>query len=137
MPTKNQGDFESTGDGTPYFFLFNEKYIIGTPIGIGASERTMDIHFHDFARNYELQAKLKLASAALIRPAYRRPIAYPLEGQELVDSAAGYLAAFAQDSQEQSKRRAYLKNDGVVRILLTDDTLRAEIKTLMKTSAGN
>ena len=114
----------------PYFFLINGDYVIGTPKGIAQSETAIDIPFHDLANNYDLQVKLHLASAAFIRPVWNPPLAYPLRGQKLVEHVAGYLSAFADNHLEQNERRHYLVNNGLVRILVTNDKLRDEVRKI-------
>ena len=114
-------------DATPYFFLVTEQYVLGTPRGIPDSDRTIDILFHDLARNYELQTKLNLASAALIRPVWNPPIAHPMKGRQLIEHVAVYLAAFCDDPQQKEQRKDYLINNGLVRILATDDKLKQEL----------
>ena len=115
-------------ENAPYFFLVTEQYTIGTPRVMAASDRTIDVHFKDLAENYDLQCKLHLASAALLKPEWYPPIAYPMEGQELVKHAATYLAAFSDDPKEREQRRDYLINNGLVRILVLDDKLLEEVK---------
>ena len=106
----------------PYFFLVTERYAIGTPRGISSSDKTIDIPFNEFAENIDLQERLKLLSSVLARP--EALYAAPLAGRELRESVATYLAAFCNDPKEQQQRRNYLMNNGLVRILVTDDNLR-------------
>jgi len=108
----------------PYFFIIDKKYSIGTPKAIAPSDRTIDIPFEDFAKNYDLQCKLKLASAAFVKPSHG---SLP-KSQKLVESVAFYLAAFCEDHEEQNRRIDYLINNGLVRILFTDDDLKSRIK---------
>jgi len=112
----------------PYFFLITERYVLGTPKGMTASDRTMDIPFHNLANNYDLQAKLQLGSMVFLRPAWRPPLAYPMRGRELVENTAIFLAAFCEDQTEREQRKTYLVNNGLVRILITDDVLREEVR---------
>ncbi len=118
-------------DNTPFFFLVTEQYALGTPRGMAASERTIDMPFHDLTKNYDLQAKLKLASIAFIKPAWNPPFAYPMEGQELITHTAVYLASFTDDSQEKEQRMNYLVNNGLIRILITDDSLQEEVRKII------
>ncbi|MDO8516884.1 MAG: hypothetical protein Q7S33_02055 [Nanoarchaeota archaeon] len=104
-------------ENMPYFFLISNKYTLGTPRGIAISERTIDILFHDLAHNYKLQTKLNLASAMLFG-----------RGIDLVSHTASYLAAFANNPNEEGQRRDYLVNNGIVRILVKDDILRDEVR---------
>jgi len=123
-PTANANQTENA----PYFFLVTEQYAIGTPRGMAASDRTIDVHFKDLAENYDLQCKLKLLSAVLLKPVWNPPLAYPMEGQELVEHAATYLAAFSDNPKERELRRDYLTNNGLVRILVSDDKLLEEVR---------
>lgn len=109
----------------PYFLLVTDEFVLGTPRGLEQSSRTIDILFDDLAKNYNLQTRLKLLSAALIRP--DAGWATPLVGEELRQGVAGYLAAFTNDPAEVPSRRAYLLNNGLVRILVVNDAFREEI----------
>lgn len=106
--------------GEIHFFLTTRDYVIGTPGGMTSSPRTVDVTFNDLAKNYDLQSKLRLASAALIKPAWLPPLAYPMQGQELIEHTATYLASFSDNTVERRERRNYLLNNGLVRILVTD-----------------
>ncbi len=114
----------------PYFFLVTEQYVLGTSEGIAASDRTIDVNFSDLANSYDLQTKLRLASSALIKPEWSPPLAYPLQGAELIEGVAGFLAAFTDDPVESRHKRDYLINNGLVRILFTDDGLRQQVEEL-------
>jgi hypothetical protein len=123
---------QPTTNDTSYFFLFSDKYIIGTPSGMNASDRTIDMPFQDLAENYDLQVKLKLVSAVLIHPDMRPPVAYPMVGRELHQAVAWYLSSFAGDHVKQQQREDYLLNNGLVRILITDEALRQEVMPTLK-----
>lgn len=112
---------------TPYFFLVTEQYAIGTSGGIEKSERTIDVSFDEFAQNIGLQKKLHLGSTVLAEPVWNPPLAYPLRGDELKKGVATYMAAFSDNPQERKRRENYLMNNGLIRILVTDDELRKEI----------
>lgn len=112
-----------------YFFLITPEYVIGTPAGIAKSEKTVDILFDDFAKDTGLQEKLKLLSVVLAKPDVLPPLAYPLVGEELKNGVATYLAAFYGEPEEKTQKRDYLRNNGLVRILVIDDKLRQEIKS--------
>ena len=114
-------------ENTPYFFLVTERYVLGTPKGIATSDRTIDVHFKDLAEDYDLQCKLHLASAALIKPLYAT-LTCPLEGHELVKHTATFLAAFSGDSKEREQKKDYLTNNGLVRILILEDKLLEEVR---------
>lgn len=115
-------------DNTPYFFLVNKDYTIGTSRGMASSDRTIDMHFHDLAENYNLQLKLKLASAVFIKPNVHPPLAYPMYGSELHQAVASFISDFADDCVERQQRKDYLTNNGLVRILVTNDALLEEVK---------
>ena len=114
----------------PYFFLVTEEYALGLPRVIDASDNTWDVKFEDLAKDYDLQEKLKLASAAFIRPHFRPPICYPSVGRELVEHVAGFLAAFTDNAAESKQIRNYLVNNGLVRILVTNPKLKRNLDEL-------
>ena len=121
-------DSTNQKDNTPYFFLVTEQYVLGTPRGMATSDKTIDIPFQNLAENYDLQIKLNLGSAVFIKPVVLPPLAYPMQGSELHNAVAVFLSAFADDPTEQQQRKNYLVNNGLVRILVTDDTLREEVR---------
>lgn len=104
-------------DVPSYIFLADGDVTIGTPSAIEASDRTSDIPFADLAANYDLQTRLKLLSAVLIKPDWNPPIAYPMEGKELVKHAAFYLASFCDNPKERKLRQKYLEENRIVRII--------------------
>ncbi len=119
-------------ENVPYFFLVDhERYAIGTSKGIASSEKSIDISLESLANNYELQVKLNLLSAVLLKPAWNPPITYPMEGEELLKHTAFYLSSFTSDQKEQDRRNNYLLNDGHIRILITDDKLLEEVKQVI------
>lgn len=111
-----------------YYFHIADEYTLGTPDSISDSERTVDVLFHDFAQNYDLQTRLKLASTVFIKPVYGPPLAYPMQGQELIESVARYLAVFTEDKKEKKLEIDYLVNNGLVRILALNEELLNGIK---------
>jgi len=111
---------DNTDENIPYFLLVGREGSIGTPRGFASTEHTVDVAFRDLAQNYELQEKLKMLSAVLIRPHMLPPVAYPMEGRELIEGVATYLSAFAEDPEERRNRRDYLLNDGRLRICSDD-----------------
>lgn len=119
-------DTEATYD--PLFLLVEDDYIIGTPGGVRRSSRTIDVCFNDLAENYDLQSKLNLASKAFIRPVWNPPTAEPSRGEELLRGVATYLASFDSDSDERKRKRDYLVNNGMLRILITTRTLLKEVR---------
>jgi hypothetical protein len=118
-------------ESKPAFFLVTERYALGTAEGISNSDRTIDVGFHDLARNYNLQSKLNLLSAVLLRPAWNTPLSLPMEGRELVEHAATYLGSFTDDREEKEQRINYLVKNGLVRILVTDPDLLEEVKQVV------
>ena len=87
----------------------------------------MDIPFKELVNNYDLQMKLHLASAVFLKPAWNPPLAYPLAGKELIEAAAIYLSAFSDDKLEKKEKEHYLKNNGLIRVLINDDKLRDKL----------
>ncbi len=125
----------TTQDTTPYFFLVWEKYTIGTPRGISASERVIDISFNDLIDDYNLQNKLGLLGAALLKPAF--PLINEAFGvgvgnggvrekEKRIDMNACYLSSFNKENYDGSMQ--YLKDNGLIRILITDDKLKQELQ---------
>ena len=100
-------------DDRPYFIVVFTDYVIGTPKGIAESDDTIDIHFDEFIKDKDLQSKLGLASALYV-------------GQK--DFAIAYLSAFSSDPENSEKICNYLQNNGLLRILINDDKLKAEIE---------
>ena len=89
--------------------------MIGTPKGIAASNRTIDIRSDDFFKDTNLQERLGIDPICL--NGSRRALAV-------------YLAAFsnsAGDSGKIDRDTNYFLANGVVRILITDDTLREKL----------
>ena len=110
-----------TEDKNPYFFLITDKYVMGTPTAIvSKSYRTIDIPFYNIATSGELQRELSLLSAKMIRPTDFY--------EDAISITAGFLSAFEEDKIKREKIKNYLKKNGLVRILVTDDKLREEIK---------
>lgn len=131
MTTTTSKNRNAVKDETmPYFFLVTDEYALGTPKGIISSDRTRDVPFNEFARNYELQERLRLLSTVFLKPNWNSPLAYPSEGNVLLNDVACYLAAFAEDSKESKLRKKYLTSNGLVRILVIDDKLRKELDEL-------
>ena len=85
-----------------YLFLDTDEYTIGTPIAIPKSDRTLDIRFHRFAENTYLLEKLNLVQTK---------------------SVIHDLAAFRDSDREMQRRRDYLQDNGLVRILIKEDHL--------------
>jgi|GEM_PF-2039479 len=127
----NKDEVTKKEDKTPYFFLVGGKYALGTPRGMGSSERTVDIPFHDLAKSYDLQTKLGLLSTCFIKHLVHPIFAQPLYGQELIEGVAYFLAAFAEDPAEQKERSDYLIKNGLVRILANDGSIE-EVRELIK-----
>jgi len=96
---------------------------------MASSDRTIDMPFQDLAENYDLQTRLKLLSADLIKP--DDMYADPLSGSKLHQAVASYLSAFASDPTEQQQRRDYLTNNGLVRILVSNDALLKEVRKVV------
>ena len=107
-------------ENTPYFFLLSEKCVLGTPRGIHNSDRTIDMSFQDFAKNCDLQTRLKLDST--------------ISKNQGSKAFAMYLSAFASNQVEQEQRREYLINNGLVRILIEDLTLLKEVKEALRSN---
>jgi len=119
-------DKQTKENTTPYFFLINEKYIIGTPRSMSASDQTMDVKFNDFATDWDLQKKLNLGSY-LMESLWVGSCAHPFNEKKLIDGVAVYLAAFAANPEEEQQRRDYLMKNGLIRILIQDDKLKEEL----------
>ncbi|MCK5149500.1 hypothetical protein KAJ87_01070 [Candidatus Pacearchaeota archaeon] len=120
---------KSKSEDGPFFFLSTEKYILGTPEGFNVSDKTIDIPFQNLVRNYDLQRKLNLASARFLeKPSWN---SHPIWEEEPVECTAIYLASFSKDSKEKEKRRDYLINNGLIRILAYDNIFLKEIKALI------
>lgn len=117
----------TTKDTTPDYFLITEKYKMGTPKNIPTSDKTMDIPFYDLAKDYDLQTKLGLLTNMLVTPPGSKPLHYHLNGKNLIESVATYLAFFDNNPREFKQRKEYLSNNGLVRILFNDDDLRKEL----------
>ncbi|MDP2749790.1 MAG: hypothetical protein Q8O89_03085 [Nanoarchaeota archaeon] len=105
---------QSDQNNTPHLFIVTNDYVLGTPRGIASCDKTIDMTFLDFAKNYELQTKLKLVTV--------------ISENQGSKAFAGYLSAFASDSVEQQQRRDYLTNNGLVRLLVTNDKLFESIR---------
>lgn len=109
----------------PHFFLVSDNYCIGTSKGIADSNQSVDLSFRELVENYELQVELRMASAMWANPRGRKK-------RNSYEMTAGYLAAFASDSSEVERRREYLDNNGLVRILVhNDDALLEKVKKLV------
>jgi len=125
----------NTDSNVTYYFLNSKGYSLATPNGFASSERTIDIPFHDLANNYDLQEKLNMLSRVLIEPDVLPPLAYPLEGEKLIEGVAIYLAAFCDDPKERKQRREYLINNGLVRVLITNDVLLEKVREITQSLA--
>ena len=97
------------------YLLILDDYILGTPDCINQSDRTQDISAQALAQDYDLQSKMRLASAVFIRPdvSYAQPAA----PNELLNKMAAFLADFKTDKAAQDEVRDYLMGDGMLRIL--------------------
>ena len=117
-----------TQDNLLFFFesRYNE-YSIGTPKGIAKSDGTIDISFKNFAKNYNLQSELKLASVFFMN---HLRFEDEFKRDELYYSVAYYLTASKEDKEELQKRK-YLINNGLLRILVIDDSMLENIKKLV------
>jgi len=136
MVDEEQYHRESHQRDMPLVFLITDTYTIGTPIGIHSSPRTRDMRFFEFSHNYQLQKMLCLPSRYFIEPTkgYREVWSgrdQPLVGRELAEAVAYFLAEFTQDPIKKEQAVTYLKDNGLVRILVTDDTLREGLDILL------
>ena len=113
------------------YFLVEEKYVLGVPESITSTERTIDILFNDFARNTEMQKKLKLLSSVFAEPYVSYPLSMPLAPEEIRSGVAGFLSAFIGDQEKRKRGREYLMNNGILRILIEDDRLREEVNSIL------
>jgi hypothetical protein len=111
-----------------YFYLNTDNFLITTPKGCSISKRIIDVPFHEFAQNYDIQDALNLLSTVLMKPHVNPPLAYPSVGMELIEGVAGYLCAFSTDKKTEKSRREYLVNNGIVRILITDYDLYLKVR---------
>jgi len=118
---------QTTKNTIPDYFLITEKYKIGTPKSIPASDKTIDILFYNLAKDFDLQTKLRLSTKILVTPPGNQPLKYHLKGKNLIESVAVYLSSFQNNPHEYKQRKEYLSNNGLVRILLDDDNLRKEL----------
>lgn len=118
----------------PYFFLVTDKYIIGTSKGMESSERTIDISFKKFVDNNVLQEKLHLLSCVLANPSVtyaKPPYTKPLSLKRLRQGVVDYLNSFSENFAESEQKRKYLMKNGLIRVLITDDILREDIKKIV------
>jgi hypothetical protein len=107
----------------PYFLICRPQYILGTSKGIGKSEATREYYLDEFARDANIQLRLKLHTVALVAPAVFRG-----ESEEPIQIAvAEYLAKFAAPDQRATTMK-YLVGTGLIRLLIIDEKLRKQIE---------
>ncbi len=94
-----------------YFFMVAQEYTIGTPDGIGDSHRTIDTSFENFVQDAALREKLRI----------------PGISSDCYRFLAVYLASFCKNPEESERRKNYLLNNGLLRILITDPKLMERV----------
>ena len=107
----------------PNFYLITPEYAIGIPDSIEESARTIDLRFNDLADNHEVQTALRLLSSIFLEGKRN-----PYSKEERRNYTAAYLSAFNSGSEINGK--PYLMNNGLLRILITDEEMLAQIKQI-------
>jgi hypothetical protein len=110
---------------TKLFFIFVCKEYVLCTTEIDSCEDTIDINFEEFSSNYELLTILHLCTA-LLRPTWQWQSS--LGGERLLECTAYYLAAFDNDKESHNKKRDYMLNNGIIRILPTSDEIKKKLK---------
>lgn len=111
----------------PYFFLTpNDGYVIGTPKCIAQTDKTFEVNFNDFARNYSLQEKLGLKS--LVSKDLLTLYSNPLEERKFQEKIANYLSECATNEIGKNLSKRYLLRNGLIRIIITNNELKEKVR---------
>ncbi|MDA3855607.1 MAG: hypothetical protein PF569_05075 [Candidatus Woesearchaeota archaeon] len=111
----------------PYFFLTsNNDYVIGTPRSVAQSDKTFELKFSNFARNYNLQNSLELLSPVSIKSQMKSN--HSLMIRDLEEEVASYIITHINDKKKQITSRDYLLNNGILRIFVSNNELRDKVR---------
>jgi hypothetical protein len=122
-------------DETPYLFLVEDGVALGTSRALAYSDNTLDIPFHELARNHDLQAAMGLMISGP-KTSYGRPVKM---GRRFIDRAARYLSTIKPGvgHKESERNRRYLANNGMVRVLIEDTALIEDLREKKQKQALN
>lgn len=82
---------------------------------VAKSNRVQEINFFDLCADYDLQIKLNLASAALLKPVFQWQT--PTKPEDIPREVAFYLADFKSGKDNQKQVYDYLMTNPVLQIL--------------------